>query len=1265
MIKILAIIKDTKILINNEKKIVEIRCKTLEEIDKINLYIDKVKNKHLDYSFFINLDNKFKIDNLDINDLDKFKNHINQRLKLLIQIKQLEEKKTKTNKYFYTIVASLPGKRKYIKCTIFNINPLQLSVGKYYIADGKLELGDPKFIKKNEKALGKDKDYKFNIQSIEEYEFKEKENEKKYDVSRAELHLHTSFSKNDAFITPKDIEKAFDENKLHTLAITDHGAVFAFVPYINKLKEKYKGTDKKIILGSEFYSIDYEEYQNSLYNKLNSCDKELEELSQNSNDEELENLNNSLQDLRKQRTKEQNFIKRKTISEEEREEHKGMLEEILQQISDIEENIKDIKSASKDNDLRKVEIEKEKEYLNSQLGCINDIDRDHLTVLLKSKDTEIDYRGEKITINEGLVTLYKLITMSYQRYFSAPTLEKFKKQGKRPMVPYHEIFKPEVRKHFILTSACAFGKHMKLAVEGKWDEFRKWIHNLDAVEIQPSWNNKYMVTHEDYPNINSIEDVYALHRKIYEVCKEEGVPCIITSDAHVNDKEDRIFRAKFKEGYIGLIKQFAKEEEKKNASGDDDFSVETQPFIMSYNDVIEDYVKQGFTIEQIEEMHNNSNKIAEQCVNAFDVTILPKKLFLPDFPNINAKEEVPKIVWENAIKKWSKDGTKETIHPKIIERIEEELNAVASTGYEALYMIATWSVIESEKRGYPVGSRGSCGSMIVSLCMNISENNPLPPHYYCEHCHHVEFVDTELVGLDLEDKTCPECGSIMKGDGCNIEYFNFLGWGGTKICDIDLNISDVIQTNIHKELIKMFGEDNAIKSGTQGFYQQDALIKDIFSHIPNIDKLVQNEEFDIDYMANEIQTLRTTSQHPGGILLKPKDIPFEYVTPLVNVGDKQDGPQSSFTIYHEIEAQLVKIDLLGHTDPTMLKELYDTTKYDFHNVRFNNPILYKSILDPTVLGINDKSQFPFPATTLGISEMNTDFTMQMLSEIKPKNMTDLIYFSGLSHGTGVWNGSPNRDLIMSGEKKLSEVVPVRDIIFQQLTKKYGFEPEEAFTISESVRKGKGIKKWEDKLKIQCPYWYVEILSGITYLFPKAHAVSYITNALRILHYKIYYPQQFYSAAINRYGITDPNNSTFDYIKFFNNINSIEDLQRFHSHISHSTDNPAKEKSQKTISNILWEMKLRGFHIEKPDFTSKADRCTPSKKNNKVILLPLQSISGVGPSAALDAYEGYRVYGDKLFDMSKEELEEIRITRDGKEKRAFGKKFLDAYFGEKA
>lgn len=683
---------------------------------------------------------------------------------------------------------------------------------------------------------------------------------------------------------------------------------------------------------------------------------------------------------------------------------------------------------------------------------------------------------------------------------------------------------------------------------------------------------------------------------------------------------------------------------------------------MSYDDVLEDYQKQGFSIAEIEEMHNNSNNLAEQCVNAFDITILPNKLFLPDFPKIDAKKEVPKIVWENAIKKWSKDGTVETIHPQIKERIEKELEAIASTGFEVLYMIAQWCCLKSMELGYIVGSRGSAGSMITTYLMEIGENNPLPPHYYCKECHHVEFVETHLVGLDLEDKSCPECGCFMSGDGLDIESENFLGWKNIKIPDIDLNFSENVQSIIHEELIKMFGQENAIKSGTQGFYQQDSLLKDIFSHIPNIQSEVQNETFDIDYMANETQTLRTTGAHPGGILLKPNDIPFEYITPLVFVADNpKKGELSSFIDYHNIESNLVKIDALGHSDPTMLRELHESTGKDFRDIKFNDKMLYEVILNPELLGI-DKEQYPFPATTAAISEMNTDFTMQMLAELKPQNMTDLIYFSGLSHGTGVWNGNIQRELILSGERKLSEVIPVRDIIFQQLTKKYNFEPSEAFSISESVRKGKGIKKWEEKLKEKCPYWYLEIMKGINYLFPKAHASSYIMMALRILHYKIYYPQQFYAAAVNRYGITDQNNSTFDYLKFFENINTKEDLFKFHAHIEYSTDNPAKEKSQKRIANLLWEMKLRGYHIEKPDLSSKPLVCSISHKDSKTILMPLSSLSGVGPSAAELVSKAYNQFGDMLFTKSRAELEEIKIEKDGKMVKAFGKKFLDAYFG---
>lgn len=783
----LTIIKGVKIIINNEKKIIEIRCKTLDDIDKLNKAISDIKAQFSDYSFHVNLDSKFKIDNLEINELDKFKNHIGQKLKLLLQLKSIEEKKTKNGKYMYFITASLPGKRKYISCSCFNESPMMLKEGSYYIADGKLELNNSKFIKKNKQAIGLTKDYKFKIMSITEYEFEEEKINKTYETSRAELHLHTSFSKNDAFITTKDIEKAFDENKLHTLALTDHGAVFSFVPYINDLKKKYKDSDKKVILGCEAYSTSYIEHQNKLQLEIMKSEQEIERLKESINDEEITVLEEKLKEYRDNRDRKRAYTKRKTITEEDREEAKLELEEILKDITDIENEIRDIKSISKEEDLKIIELQKRIETLNKELGRLDNLNRDHLIILLKSKDSVIKYRGEDLKINLGLVELYKLITKSYQKYFSSPTEEQYKIQGKRPIIPYEEIFKDGVREHFILSSACVYGRHFKLALENKWDEFRKWIHKIDAVEIQPSWNNSFMVYHEDYPNINSMQDVYDLHRKIYEVCKEEGVPVIITSDAHVNDKEDRILRAEFKKGYIGLIKsQYAKEDEKKNG-GDDDFSIETQPFVMSYLDVIKDYQKQGFTIEEIEEMHNNTNKIAEQCSNAFDITILPDKLFLPDFPGINAKEEMPKIVWENAIKKWSKDGTKEGIHPKIIERIETEMEVVQESGFEVLYMLAKWCADESQKRGYQIGSRGSAGSMILTYLLGIGENNPLEAHYYCPECHHVEFIeDSHLVGLDLEEKRCPECGCMMNGDGLDIEYHNFLGYGKAgKVPDID------------------------------------------------------------------------------------------------------------------------------------------------------------------------------------------------------------------------------------------------------------------------------------------------------------------------------------------------------------------------------------------------------------------------------------------------------------------------------------------------
>lgn len=1259
---------------NNLKKEVEIKVKKAEDVtEELNNYVDFLKNKYRDFLFYITIDDKFKIDNLDLNNIYKFSNHINQNVKLLIRTVEVSDKKTKNNQFMYTIVAELPGKKKYVNCKMFSKNLITVEENAFYIVNGKFKLGDSNYIKKNERELGKVNDYSLIINTLEKYEHIEKVEKNKYLTARQELHAHTMFSKNDGFITDKDIKNAFLENKIDQLAITDHGAVFAFIPFVNSLKSDFRDSDKRLLLGSEFYAVDTELYDLKLNQEIEELERKIDDLElDNYIESEINELNDELKIRRKDRDKFKSEKAKKSITEEERYLAECEYEREVQTILEITNRIKELKIALKDKENKIVSDKNKLSLLKTYVGKTHEIPRDHITVIIKSKDEEMNYRGEKIKYNPGLVALYKLISKSYLEYFSAPTTPSLKMYGKRPTIPYNELFKEGVREHFIINSACAFGKHMKLALEGKWEEFKQWVKQLDAVEIQPMHNNIYMVKHSEYPMITSEEDIKKLHQDIYKYCKEVGVKVIFTSDAHVNNKEDRDLRSVFKSGYISGIKARVEESKQKKiakgeeiepeqSGGDDDFSIDTQPYILSYEDMVADLKEQGFKNEEIKEIIENTKFIANQCTNAFDMTILPKKMFLGDFPGIDVKKEIPRLTWEAAIQKYSTDGTKDTIEPKIKERIETELEAIKTTGYEILYYIAYWSCRKSEEMGYAVGSRGSAGSMIVTYLLKIGENNPLEPHYFCPNCKKVEWVDTHMVGLDLPTKKC-ECGTEMENDGCSIESHNFLGWGLSKVADIDLNFSSVVQTEVHKAMREVFGESNMIKSGTQAFYQENAMKSNIFKHIPHIKELVQKEEFDIEYYARTINTMSTTGQHPGGLLLKPNDIPFELVTPLIYVSDDPKKAEvSSFIDYHSIEDQLPKIDALGHSDPTMLKELQDFTGYDYKKIKFNDPKMYEAILDSTYLGI-DPSQYPFPSTTMAISEMNSDFTMGVLAEIKPKNITDMIYFSGLTHGTAVYQGNIQRELILEG-KPLHEVIPVRDIIFQQLTRKYGFDPAEAFTISESVRKGKGIKKWEKELREKCPHWYVEIMAQIKYLFPKAHALSYVTAAMRIYWYKLNKPTAFYASALNRYGVENNNNSNLDYMKIYETLNSKDDLMKLRRYYEHASDNPTKIKDNVRLARILYEAKLRGIKLVPADFSSAASKFSPDRHNEKHILCPLTSLKGVGGAGAELVVKAYEKYGDSILKMSREELEVLKVNKEGSEVKAFGKKVLDAVFGE--
>ncbi|MGL5713218.1 MAG: PHP domain-containing protein [Paraclostridium sp.] len=720
------------IMLNQKDKVIQVKVKNAELItDDLVNKIEEIKKRHKKYSIELVIDEKIKVDNLTVNEIYKLSKHVNQKINLVVYMVDIEEKKLKNGKTLYTMVMEIPGRKKFVKGKMFNEGVFTVAKNQFYYIGGKVTREDARYIKKNELSLGKKEDFSILINTLQKHDHEAKVIENKYTEPRQELHAHTMYSKKDGFLTTKDISKAFNENKVDQLAITDHGAVFSFIPYANELKKEFKDKNKRLILGCEFYAVDTEDYDLVTSNRVTELELEIENMELDSSlNESLEHYEGLLTEYRKTRDEAKKLSTRKTISEEEKIEAAETYNSSVGQINEIQSAIKETKTAIKDKESSVANKKIELETTKGMIGKTHDIARDHLTVLVKSEDSFMDYRGEQLKYNPGVLELYKLITKSYKDYFASPTIKAMKMYGKRPTIPYHEIFKDGVREHFVINSACAFGKHMKLAVEGKWNEFKVWVKNLDAVELQPIHNNIYMIKHKDYPNIQSLDDLKALHQNIYNYSKEVGVPVIFTSDAHINDKEDREIRSVFKSGYISGIKnQIADSIAKKIARGEiveeeqqsdeDDFSVETQPYILSREEAVSDLKEQGFTEEQIQKIMDNTKMIADRCANAFEITLAPDKMFLGDFPGVNVKEEIPRLALEALIKKYSKDGTRESIDSKILERYDEEMEAVQTTGYEILYYIAYWSCRKSEEMGYFVGSRGlKCQAGPLS-CSNV------------------------------------------------------------------------------------------------------------------------------------------------------------------------------------------------------------------------------------------------------------------------------------------------------------------------------------------------------------------------------------------------------------------------------------------------------------------------------------------------------------------------------------------------------------------
>ncbi|MDD6287213.1 MAG: PolC-type DNA polymerase III [Acidaminococcus fermentans] len=598
----------------------------------------------------------------------------------------------------------------------------------------------------------------------------------------------------------------------------------------------------------------------------------------------------------------------------------------------------------------------------------------------------------------------------------------------------------------------------------------------------------------------------------------------------------------------------------------------------------------------------NANKISDQ-VEHFKPVPDRDQLYSPTIPG--AKEKVESLSYARA-HEWY--GPK---LPKIVEdRLKQELSSIIGNGFSVLYYIAHLLVKKSNDDGYMVGSRGSVGSSFVATMLNITEVNPLVPHYRCPHCYHTEFFTDGSVGsgFDLPEKDCPECGTPMIRDGHNIPFAVFLGFHGDKVPDIDLNFSGEYQPRAHKYTEELFGRDNVFRAGTLGTIKD----KTAYGYIKKYYE-TRGEPKRTAFIEGLIPKLagvkRTTGQHPGGIVVIPRDLDVHYITPVSYPADDPScGTITTHYDFHSIDERIVKLDILGHDDPTVIKMLDRMLGEDYcRNIPIGDPDTMELFLSTKSLGVTPE-QIGTDVATYGVPECGTRFVRQMISDVKPKNFSDLLRISGYSHGTDVWLNNA-QDLIRNGTPT-EDTISTRDDIMNWLINK-GMEPSMAFGIMEWSRKGKAHKKGfePDQLeafeKAHIPDFYIKACTTLQYLFPKAHAVAYVLSAYRIAYCKVHHPKEFYAAYFT---VRAPH---FDYTLVHKGLDY---MKRFIQNVNaQGTKASVNDKDTATYMELCVEMLERGFVFDEVDlYKSDAHKFLVTEKG---LLPPLGAIGGIGGVAA--------------------------------------------------